>query len=185
MPSPSICRKAFIRLIAILLLTLGLISCSSKPINAADLTFIVVRHAEKMTAENSGTAFDAKDPPLTEQGAQRAAALASALRSYPLVAAYATPFQRTLATAVPTARAFGLSVQSYEANQAAAELVTSLRQQYKTGAVLVVGHSNTVPAIVAELCRCTAPPLVDTDYGDRFEVRIDANGRASFAHLRF
>jgi broad specificity phosphatase PhoE len=159
--------------------------CASQTKKVNELTVIVVRHAEKQTAENAGTDFDTKDPMLTEQGSARAAALAKLLKSYPVVAVYATPFKRTQATAAPTASAFGLAIQSYEATESAGLFVERLRAKHQTGAVLVVGHSNTVPAIVAALCSCTAPVLTDNDYGDRFEISIDDSGVAEFKRAEF
>jgi broad specificity phosphatase PhoE len=111
----------------------------------ASLTLIVVRHAEKMSSTDA-------DPPLSAEGLKRAEALALALRDYPVVAVYATPFRRTQTTAAPTALRFGVPVQSYDAKLATTEFADTLRAQHSSGAVLVVGHSNTVPQIVSVLC---------------------------------
>jgi broad specificity phosphatase PhoE len=178
-------RRSMHRLIVFAFTALFLSGCASQTKTVNELTVIVVRHAEKQTAENTGTDFDAKDPLLTQQGSARAAALAGLLKSYPVVAVYATPFKRTQATAAPTATAFGVAIQSYEATESAAAFAERLRAKHQTGAVLVVGHSNTVPAIVAALCSCTAPVLTDSDYGDRFEITIDSSGAAEFKQAEF
>jgi broad specificity phosphatase PhoE len=173
------------RLGILMLFVLSLLSCASRISTPQTLKFIVVRHAEKQSIESAGANFDAKDPALTAQGAERAAALADAMRDVDLVAIYATPFMRTQATAAPVAAVSGLPIQSYEANQDAAQFVKTLRRKYQSGAVLIVGHSNTVPAMVQALCRCSRPMLSDSDYGDRFEILIDAGEKPVLQHLRF
>jgi phosphohistidine phosphatase SixA len=180
----------------LMLFALSLVSCSHPAVELESLKFVVVRHAEKQTRDNSGTAFDANDPELTTDGMARAQNLARELKQEVsvgsfakakprVVAIYATPFKRTQATATPTAKAFSLSVHSYEANQDAAEFADLLRAQYQSGAVLIVGHSNTVPLIVAALCRCKAPVLNDSDYGDRFEIVLHAGAQPVLLQLQF
>jgi hypothetical protein len=44
--------------------------------------------------------------------------------------------------------------------------------------VLIVGHSNTVPGIVASLCGCEVASIDEDEYDHRFIVAIDANGSA-------
>jgi phosphohistidine phosphatase SixA len=47
------------------------------------------------------------------------------------------------------------------------------RLKAEAGTVLVVGHSNTVPEIVAQLGGARPADLAETDYGDIFRVRRD------------
>jgi phosphohistidine phosphatase SixA len=169
----------------VMLLALNLVSCSQPAAKPENLKFIVVRHAEKQTTDNSGATFDASDPELTDQGMARAQNLAQELKRESMVAVYATPFKRTQATATPTAKAFALSVQSYEAKQDAVAFAELLSAQYQSGSILIVGHSNTVPLIVAALCRCEAPVLSDSDYGDRFEIVFNADAQPALQQLQF
>lgn len=128
-------------------------------------TVIVVRHAEKID--------DSRDPALSEAGAERARALAGVLEHAGLDAVYASQYQRTRLTAMPAAEGAGLSVrvESIEgdidtwAQGFAAEVV----RQNPGKTVLVAGHSNTVPPLVAALCRCKVEALTDADY-DRVYV---------------
>jgi broad specificity phosphatase PhoE len=160
-----------------IMLASSLVSCSPTAVKLESVKFIVVRHAEKQTAENSGASFDANDPELTELGKTRAQNLARLLKRERIVAVYATPFKRTLTTAAPTAKSFALAVQRYEAKQDATAFTEQLRAQHQAGAVLIVGHSNTVPLMVAALCRCQAPELTDSDYGDRFEIVLHSGAQ--------
>ena len=151
----------------------------------ASTTYTIVRHAEKATEAGSDGVFDAKDPPLSSVGATHAAALAKVLHEVPLYAVYATPFKRTQSTGQPSAADHGLKVSTYAPDLAIPEFVAQLSASAKPGAVLVVAHSNTVPEIVAALCHCPAPSLSDSDFGDRFDVRVEPNGKATLTHLRY
>ena len=153
--------------------------------SAAYTTYTIVRHAEKATEAGADGVFDAKDPPLSALGQTHAAALATALRDAPLYAVYATPFKRTQSTAQPSASQHSLQVKTYAPDLSIATFVAQLSATAKPGTVLVVAHSNTVPQIVAALCHCKAPSLSDEDYGDRFDVIIDKNGKATLTRLRY
>lgn len=136
---------------------------------AAPLVFIVVRHAEKVD--------DSRDPDLSASGQLRARALATQLRDTPLVAAWTSAFARTRQTALPAAHAHRLELREYDAALPAAELAAALRGAHRHGTVLVVGHSNTVPAIVAALCDCHVEPIDESVYGGRYDIAHDAGDR--------
>jgi len=135
-------------------------------------TFVVVRHAEKV---DDGS----RDPPLSAAGQMRAQALAQRLGHSGLVAVYATPFRRTQQTAQVVATSAGLPVTTYAADTAASEFAAMLRARYPHGTVLVVGHSNTVPEIVASLCSCRIAALDETAYDGIYTIRIGPDGKAS------
>lgn len=162
-------------LIASALLTIAGCASSSPSASAMapeDITYIVVRHAEKTTD-------DPRDPSLSGAGQARAEALARRFSTTRLTAAYATTFKRTQQTALPAATASGIGITTYDASQPAADFVAQLRRTHARGNVLVVGHSNTVPGIVAALCACTVAPLDESRYGDVYEVSINDAGTAT------
>ena len=105
----------------------------------ADGTVIyLVRHAE--TAPD-GT----PDPALSGEGRARAARLAAMLGAAGLEAVHTTPYRRTRGTADAVASAAGLQPREYDPRALeafAAQLVG------EGGTHLVVGHSNTTPALV-------------------------------------
>lgn len=68
---------------------------------------------------------------------------------------------------------------TYDANQDANELATVLKQRHATGTVLVVGHSNTVPALAVALCGCVIAPIGEDEYDRRLQVHVDASGKAT------
>lgn len=125
-------------------------------------TVFIIRHLHKATG---------KDPSLTSEGAAAAERLATKLADKSIVAIYATPTRRAMETAGPLARNTGVAVTQYDP-QAPASLVASVAAS--EGAVLVVGHSNTVPDLVVRFGGYPAPQLTEQDYGTVFIV--DATG---------
>lgn len=108
----------------------------------AQVTVIFARHAEKAPAP-------ANDPPLSEAGQKRAALLASMLADSGVDTIYVTELLRTLQTAAPLAEKLHLKPVVNPANDSNA-VVTAIRS-LQSGVVLVVGHSNTLPLIIAAL----------------------------------
>ncbi|NOT86642.1 MAG: histidine phosphatase family protein [Lysobacter sp.] len=145
---------------------------------AGETIFVVVRHAEKATD-------DPKDPTLTASGHARAQRVAGRLADARVSAVYATGYRRTQSTAAPTARAHGLDVRTYDASTAAAELAARLRSAHASGWVLVVGHSNTVPAIAGALCGCEVAPLREDEYDRWIRIRTDRDGTTTLEEERY
>jgi len=149
-----------------------LAACATQaPRDVAPLEVVVVRHAEKLA--------DGDDPALSDPGRARAQRLADLLRAEPLVAVYSTDTQRTRQTAKPSADAHGLAVTIYEPRMPPAEFVAWLEQTHPHGTVLVVGHSNTAPAIAAALCHCGIEPMGESEYDRVMRVRFAADGTAT------
>ncbi|HET6228830.1 MAG TPA: phosphoglycerate mutase family protein [Longimicrobiaceae bacterium] len=137
-------------------------------------TVIVVRHAEKATD-------DPQDPALTPAGHARAAVLAQMLNGTTVSAIYTTQYKRTHETAEPLSAASGVAVTERPigaANSAtyAQDLAREIMATQRGKTVVVVGHSNTVPAIVQALSGQTVPDIADTEYDHLFVVQIPATG---------
>ena len=123
----------------------------------ATTTIIFVRHAEK-------AAEPADDPGLSEAGRRRVAELTRQLVDADVVAGidavYSTPFRRTQETAQPIADALDLPINTYDAADTETVLDTILKN-HKGKIVLVVGHSNTVPVLIANLgASKNVPPTI-------------------------
>lgn len=165
-------------------LILALAACAGvpAPVPADDstggATFIVVRHAEK--ADDA-----ARDPDLSAAGQERALDLARQLAREDLVAVHATAFRRTQQTVQPTADAHGIPPATYDAGQPAEAFAARLRAEHPRGTVLVAGHSNTVPGIVAALCGCPVEEMPETEYDRLSTVRFDAGGRPRLEVTRY
>lgn len=150
------------------LLTCALAGCVSLPRDDVR-TFVLVRHAEKASD-------DPKDPTLTPAGSARAQRLADALAREPVVAVYATAYRRTQLTAAPTAASHRLTVRTYDASLPADTFAAQLLHEHTSGTVLVVGHSNTIPALASMLCHCEIAPMREDEFDRMIRVRVAADG---------
>lgn len=121
----------------------GAWTAAGAPLAGAQEVVFVVRHAE---AAEDGT----RDPELAPAGEARAAALARLLERAGVTAVYTSEMRRTQATAAPLARALRIRPRVVPGLEVDA-LVARLRAEHPAGRVLVVGHSNTVPRILASL----------------------------------
>lgn len=136
-------------------------------------TVIIVRHAERATAP-------ANDPVLTPAGTARADALKAALADARVSAIITTHLQRTQLTAKPLADSLGLALTIVRAGsplQAHLDSVAAaVRRQPQGSTVLVVGHSNTVPGIIAALGGPRMPDLCDSQYSSLFVLDMSGAG---------
>ncbi|KQV95541.1 MULTISPECIES: histidine phosphatase family protein [unclassified Roseateles] len=131
------------------------------PAAAAPDLVILVRHAERAT-EPTG------DPALTPAGEQRAQALAQALAGLHVNSILTTQFRRTRDTAAPLAKALGLQPRVVDAKGAAHVQAVADAVRAQTGVVLVVGHSNTVTAVLAALGGPKLADLCETSFHHAF-----------------
>jgi broad specificity phosphatase PhoE len=133
-------------------------------------TVHVMRHLD--------TPKGARDPELTEQGRRRAEALSRWFRGKRLRAIYVTDFRRTRQTVAPLAARLKMTPKLYDPRYTPA-LIERVRRE--RGAVLVVGHSNTVPDIVEGLGGARPAPLAHPDFGDLWTVRDGKTERTRLA----
>ena len=151
-------------------------------------TVFLVRHAEK--ADVPGT-----DPPLSERGAARAEALARLLQSAGVRAVYTSQFQRTRQTAEPVAKRLGitatavpLSVKTSNPREVTEESIRELTKRVEAHAgeaVLIVGHSNSVPDVIRALGGDIVPKIDESSFDDLFVVTVYGGGRAKVVHLKY
>lgn len=139
----------------------------------------LVRHAEK--------ADTTRDPTLSAAGEARARALDSALRDAGVQAVVTTQLRRTALTAAPLAERRALAPEVVQTTgQAHPEAVARLvRERHAGETVLVVGHSNTVPAIVAALGGPRPPDLCDAEYSRLFVLVLDGSTPARLARTHY
>lgn len=132
---------------------------TATPSLAADTVLYVVRHAEKATSP-------AEDPPLTDAGRARAAALAKLLADVELAGVHSTDTARTRTTAAPVAEGHHLAVALYDEPGA---LLADARRT--GGGHLVVGHSNTIAQLVQLAGGSPGPAVGDGEF-DRLYVVV-------------
>jgi len=125
-------------------------------------TVFLVRHAEKTSAPG--------DAPLSPEGEKRADCLAGVLKDAGIKQIYVTDTKRTQQTAAPLAKALKITPKILPAKDSNA-LIKDL--VYTGGGnVLVVGHSDTVPFVIARMQGGTVPPIADTEYDRMFVMTI-------------
>lgn len=135
-------------------------------------TVILVRHAEK--ADEPGA-----DPVLSTAGEARARALAEALRGVKVSAVLTTPFKRTNLTAAPAATAAGLTPVVVPVSGGLAAYGTAvadmIRNRYAGRTVLVVGHSNTIPAVIAAFGGPKVNDLCEHEYSTMYTLTLNGS----------
>jgi broad specificity phosphatase PhoE len=133
---------------------------------AAQQVIYVVRHAERADTAGGGTAMMATDPDLSAAGKARAESLAAMLKDAKIGAIYTTQYKRTKQTAEPLAKALGLTPSEVDARDVAVTI-----EKLKSGEnALIVGHSNSVGAIIKALGVAEPVALSDDDYDNLFIV---------------
>jgi broad specificity phosphatase PhoE len=147
---------------------------ASDPERTGTTTIVLVRHAEK-------AAEPAADPPLTAEGEARAQALLEAVAEMPVHAIVSTGFARTRATAAPLAARRGLvpEIVDARARDHARLVAEGILAHHRGETVVVVGHSNTVPDIVAALGAPKPTAICDSEYDNLFIVRVPTSGPAT------
>jgi broad specificity phosphatase PhoE len=147
---------------------------------AAATTVLLVRHAEK-------AAQPADDPPLTADGEARAQALVQVARDAGVTAIVTTQFQRTRLTGAPLAQALGITAEVMNARGAdhPREVARTILERHAGETVLVVGHSNTIPEIVAALGAPHPGVIADSTHDNLFIVTVPAEGKARLVRARY
>ncbi len=152
--------------------------CLPVEARAQRLVFLV-RHAER--ADSGGAQMmGQQDPPLSAAGKARATTLAALLGDAGIRAIFATEFRRTQDTAAPLAARLRLTTQTLPARDTEG-LVARLRKEHAGDIVLVVGHSDTVPAIVKAL----GGPDITIAQDDYDNLFIIVPGTGTLTRIRF
>jgi len=148
----------------------------------ATTTMIFVRHAEKAL-------IPVDNPGLSPAGQVRAEELARQLVDADVVAGidaiYSTDFRRTIETAQPVADALDLEINLYDPDDNEAVLERILKA-HKGKIILVVGHSNTLPTLIADLgASKLVPPIAEDEYDNIYLVSIPWFGKTKTIRLRY
>lgn len=154
-------RSWLLGLSLVLLLAWPAIGFAQSSDATKDATVVVlVRHAEK---DASGS-----DPALTVAGAARAELLASMLKDAGVTTIFATATVRTRGTAAPLAALRHLDVVDIDKD------LTRVRAQVLAAGrrTLIVGHSNTVPGIIAALGGPSDIAIADNEFDAFFVLTI-------------
>ena len=135
---------------------------------------VLVRHAEKVDSS--------KDSPLSPVGEARAARLAEVLGSLGIRTIYTSEYKRTAQTAQPLAQRLGLTPEVIPA----IDQGTLLQRLAKAPRpALIVGHGDTLPALLKELGVREPVEIPGTDFGNIFVVVPHLTGPPTLIHLRY
>ncbi len=131
----------------------------------------------------------ADNPGLSGPGKQRAAELARQLVDADVVAGidaiYSTSYRRTEETVQPIATALGLPITPYDASNTET-IMDEIVRQHKGKIVLVVGHSNTVPALIGNMgASKKVPEINENEYDNIYVVSIPWFGKTKTIRLRY
>ena len=148
-----------LRLLALALFALAS-ACATAPAEAPrQPVYYVMRHLHTPEGE--------RDPDLTAEGRRQAALLAGWFGRERPAAIYVSRYKRSEQTAAPLAARLGLTPIVYDPAD-----TPGLVARVRAGPcpALIVGHSNTVPDIVAQLGGARPAPLVHADFGDIWRI---------------
>ena len=138
------------------------VSADSPPlVDSSPTIIIIVRHAEKVGQSDS----------LSAAGVTRAQELARALRTANVRAIYHSDTKRTRDTAAPLADAMHIKPEQYPAKEVK-PLIEGILRDHAGQTVLVVGHSNTVPMIVAAAGGPTMTDIADNEFDGLFLIYV-------------
>lgn len=138
--------------------------------------FFLVRHAEKEGG---------KDPMLTPEGIKRAERLATILKDRPIKQVFSTNYNRTKATAGPTATDQAATVGSYNPDNQDV-MIKQLLNQGGGYNYLIVGHSNTIPQLLNLFKgKSVYDDIPETEFDNLYMVITDKLGKAQIFEFKY
>ena len=142
---------------------------AQSPTDSKVSSFYFIRHAEKDTSNPAD-----RDPDLVMEGVLRAARWSSIFNRIDFDIIYSTDYKRTRNTALPIAEKKKLPLTYYSPN--GFDSVDFVKKNAgKT--VLIVGHSNTVPAMVNALIgKNQYKQITETNYANLYIINITESG---------
>jgi broad specificity phosphatase PhoE len=144
--------------------------------NPLGTTVILIRHADRTSSTNS-------DPPLNTKGEARVQKLIHVLGQSGIEAIYHSHFIRSKQTAQPLAAHLpGIATKQLDE---ALEIKNNILAHHAGKAVLVIGHSDTVPDLINQLSAGRMPVINDSEFDNLFIVTVLGTGKASITHLKY
>jgi phosphohistidine phosphatase SixA len=151
----------------------------SAPLGAQATTIIFVRHGEKLPTAGP-------DPDLTDAGRARAESLRVAMKDRHLTIVLATPYVRTVQTAMPAAKSAGLTVTPIPVAGGLPAYIEAVREAVDKapgGTALVVSHSNTIAPLMKAFGAPAMGDLCDDEYEAMFVLERKPGEAPSFTRM--
>jgi broad specificity phosphatase PhoE len=151
--------------------------------SATTTTVVVIRHADKGTNAIA-------DAPLSPPGEQRAVRLAQMFgdgeKFGRVKKLYVTETRRAQQTVADLAQRLGVKPEVVDSKSSSSQLARRVLRENRGGLALVVGHSNTVPEIVADMAGVdNVPEMDDEEFDTMYIVTVPTIGRASVLRLKY
>lgn len=141
-------------------------------------TVILIRHAEKNIDPNNS------DPDLSPAGQVRAQELVRMFSDSGINALYATQWKRTQQTLQPLAERLNVPVSVVDSKKTP-DLINQLLVDHQGQTILVAGHNNTVPEIIAALGGPQLPIIPETQFDNLYIVTVYRFGKSKVVHLKY
>jgi len=159
------------------LFSLILFTISVTAVAQAQEAVFLIRHAEQM--------LDVEDPPLTDDGLNRAKAWASIFRDAGIDVIYTSKKIRTKQTGAPIASELNIPLKTMSRRDVSG-LVNQVRKEHGDDVVLIVGHSKTIPKLVEAFVPSTKGPTIEKDdYDNLFVIVPKGENDATILRLRY
>jgi broad specificity phosphatase PhoE len=150
-----------------------------------ETTVVLVRHAEILP---DGSA----DPVLAESGIARATTLAEVLKDAGVKAILTTHYKRTIMTGEPLSALvkaplvpMGIKGGPAGLDAHVREVVQNVHATYTGGTVVIIGHGNTLPALVKALSGIDIGAIAHDAHDGLFVVTTIAPGRGRLVRARY
>lgn len=163
------------KLLKSMILPLLLLSQAALAQRQETRTVFLVRHAE--------TASAAPDAGLSAAGQKRADCLARTMKEAGIKQIFVSDAKRTQETAAPLAAALKITptvIPAKDPNTLIRDLLYS-----GGGNILVVGHSDTLPFVLARLKAGSVAPIAENEYDRMFVTTVIEGGATQASTLRY
>jgi 2,3-bisphosphoglycerate-dependent phosphoglycerate mutase len=159
------------------LLSLILFTISVTAVAQAQEAVFLIRHAEQM--------HDVEDPPLTDDGLNRAKAWASIFRDAGIDVIYTSKKVRTKQTGASIADELGLPLKTMSRRDVTG-LVNQIRKEHSDDVVLIISHSKIIPKLLEAFVPVTKGPVIGNgDYDNLFVIVPKGEDDATVLRLRY
>jgi broad specificity phosphatase PhoE len=137
----------------------------------------LIRHAEQM--------HDVENPPLTDDGHNRAKAWATIFRDAGIDVIYTSKKVRTKQTGEPIAHALKVPLKTMPRVDITG-LVDQIREEHANDVVLIVTHSKIMPRLVeAFVWHAKGPVIASGDYDNLFVIVPKGENEATVLRFRY
>ncbi len=166
----------FLMLFALLgaVLVFAYFATFNRPVTAV----ILIRHAEKVIDPNN------PDVDLSPAGQERAQELVRMFADSGVNAIYATQYKRTQETVKPLSDRLGLPVTVVNSS-GTSELVRQIHADHRGQTILISGHNNTVPEIIAALGGPQLPVIPESEFDNLYLLTVYRTGKAKLVKIKY